>query len=193
MIITGTIKQANQASAPSGQYNVRYQDIIITDQAGNDWPGRIGSKQGYQVNTPISVTVETKQGDSGPYSYFRKYNPQYPATQQHPQAGQPSPSASPQSTEAKEDVDWDAKDLRSARQTGLNDATQLICLLAEMTKNTTTLNSNSIKFVAAEFVDYIYNGLKKKGNQPTPASEFEEKYKLNDDGSPQATEGEVPF
>lgn len=79
MIINGTITQVGQPSEPSGQYQVRYQDIIITDQKGGEWPGRIGSKRGYQVNTPISVTVEDKDdGEGGTYNYFRKYNPQYP-------------------------------------------------------------------------------------------------------------------
>jgi hypothetical protein len=89
MIITGTITLVGQASEPSGQYNVRYQEITIVDQAGKSWYGRIGSKQGYQVNTPISVTVEVKPGEQGEYNYFRKYNPQYggqSTSQRSPQA-----------------------------------------------------------------------------------------------------------
>lgn len=78
MIINGTITQANQASEPTGQYKVRYQDVCITDQVGKEWYGRIGSKQGYQANTPIIVTVETKEQDGTSYNYFRKHNPQYP-------------------------------------------------------------------------------------------------------------------
>ena len=87
MIISGTITQAGQPSAPTGQFQVMYQDVTITDQQGHEWHGRIGSKQGYQAGAPISVTVEQKPGDSGPYNYFRKYNPQYPS-QPVPQASQ---------------------------------------------------------------------------------------------------------
>lgn len=89
MIIQGTITQASQPTAPQGQYAVKYQDIAITDPTGKEWYGRIGSKQGYQTNTPISVIVEIKDGQDGtPYNYFRKYNPQYP--------NQPIPQQSPQ-------------------------------------------------------------------------------------------------
>ena len=118
MIINGTITQVGQPSEPSGQYQVRYQDIIITDQKGGEWPGRIGSKRGYQVNTPISVTVEDKDdGEGGHYNYFRKYNPQYPdrATPQTvggypklPPQGQRAPQQAAQRPNAKKDVDWDA-------------------------------------------------------------------------------------
>ena len=92
MIINGTITQAGQPSDPSGQFQVRYQDIIITDQAGQEWPGRIGSRQGYQVGAPINVTVEEKQGESGTYNYFRKYNPRYPQGQSAPQRPPQGPS-----------------------------------------------------------------------------------------------------
>lgn len=103
MIITGTITQAGQASEPSGQFSVRYQDITITDPNGKEWYGRIGSKQGYQENTPISVTVEVKQGESGEYNYFRKHNPQY-ADRNAPQKPQQAPSHEPQQPKP----DWDA-------------------------------------------------------------------------------------
>lgn len=118
MIISGTITQVGQPSEPSGQFQVRYQDIIITDQNGQEWPGRIGSKQGYQANTPISVTVENKEdGEGGHYSYFRKYNPQYPdqATPQETVGGyrklprgQQAPQQAAERPNAKKEVDWDA-------------------------------------------------------------------------------------
>lgn len=88
--IIGTITQAGPASNPTGQYQVRYQDVTITDQQGHEWHGRIGSKQGYQAGAPISVTVEQKPGDSGPYNYFRRYNPQYP------NQGSQAPAQAPQ-------------------------------------------------------------------------------------------------
>ncbi len=106
MIITGTITQASQPSEPTGIHQVLYQDVIIADQNGAEWPGRIGSKQGYQTNTPISVTVEEKQGDNGLYNYFRKYNPQYPKGQQ----AAPQPSQAPRRPPQKpmSSPDWDA-------------------------------------------------------------------------------------
>lgn len=103
MHITGTITQAGQPSEPSGQYNVMYQDIVITDPMGKEWYGRIGSKQGYQVNTPIGVTVEVKQGDSGEeYNYFRKYNPQYQSSSapQKPRQATPRAPQQPKPTES---------------------------------------------------------------------------------------------
>ncbi len=184
MIISGEITQANQPSDPSGQFSVRYQDITITDNDGQEHYGRIGSKQGYAVGTPIQVTVEQKPGSEGVYNYFRKYNPKYPqdqaaqkgsfdgagAYQPAPQQPRQAPSQAAQSSNTKEDVDWDAKDLRQARMNSLNNATRLICLLAEMTKNDASLNVDHVKGVASEFVDYIYSGLKKKpqGGDPNP-------------------------
>lgn len=55
----------------------------------------------------------------------------------------------------KEKVDWDAKDLRMARMSGLNNATRLVCLLAELQKDTGISPQNIIE-VADEFVRYIY-------------------------------------
>ncbi len=105
MIISGTITQAGQASAPSGQFNVRYQDIEITDQQGNKKVGRIGSKQGYATGVQIQVTTEQKTDTQTqqPYVYFKKYNPQY-AQQQYqqpaPQQGQQPPSQAGQPANA---------------------------------------------------------------------------------------------
>jgi len=158
MVISGTITQAGPASAPSGQYQVVYQDIVITDQHGGVWPGRIGSKQGYQPNTPISFTVERKQGDNGPYNYFRKYNPQYPDRQAPPQQASQGPPQQAQQPNSKKDVDWDAKDLRMARECALKSATSLVCTLAELTQKSIGLDAPRIKGVAELFVDYIYNG-----------------------------------
>lgn len=163
MIISGTISQAGPPSEPTGQWAVRYQDVTITDNTGQIWAGRIGSKMGYSLNTPIQVTVEQKQGNDGPYNYFKKYNPQYQQGQQQnaPQA----PSRVAGTSNASKDVDWDAKDLRMARMSGLSNATKLMCILAEMVRQ--EISSDIIKKCAAEYVDYIYNGIKRKSEQPT--------------------------
>jgi len=105
MIITGTITNAGPASAPSGPYAVRYQDVVIKDNNGYEYTGRIGSKAGYAVNTPIQVTYEMKQGDNGEYMYFKKYNPQYPQGQQGSQQQQAPQQQMPQ--QAKPGPDWD--------------------------------------------------------------------------------------
>lgn len=102
MTVNGTITEASPPSAPSGQYNVRYQDITITDELGKAWYGRIGSRQGYQANTPIVVTVEEKDGQDGKYNYFRKLNPQYGS--QAP----PQPAGGQKSQNAGKSPDWDA-------------------------------------------------------------------------------------
>ena len=100
MQITGTITQAGPASAPTGQYNVRYQDVTITDdQNGKQWYGRIGSKQGYQQGAQLTVTVEIKEGQEGTYNYFKKFNPQYGSQQ-----GQQAPQQAAQGPKP----DWDA-------------------------------------------------------------------------------------
>jgi len=87
-----------------------------------------------------------------------------------------APSQPTGQANGKEEVDWDAKDLRTARENGLNNATKIICLLAEMTKNDASLNIDHVKRVASDLVDYIYNGLKGKGPQAgeTPPDEFDE-------------------
>ena len=89
-IITGAITAASQPSPPQGTYGVMYQDITITDQSGQTISGRIGSKQGYATGATVQVTVEQKQGQQGPYYYFKKYNPIYPqhGQQQAPQNAQ---------------------------------------------------------------------------------------------------------
>ena len=103
MNITGTITNVGQASEPTGIHCIRYQDIVITDPNGREYVGRIGSKAGYQVNTPISVTVEVKQGDTGEYNYFRKFNPQYQGS-----TGSQSAPTKPQNTPQSPKPDWDA-------------------------------------------------------------------------------------
>lgn len=125
MIINGTITEAGQASEPTGTHRVLYQDVTITDKQGVEWPGRIGSKQGYEEDTPISVTVEVKQGDEGPWNYFRKYNPQY---SDNTSGGQGAPSRRQPSTPQRGQQDasqpagppQDDKEARIIRGNSLN-------------------------------------------------------------------------
>ncbi|KKN08798.1 hypothetical protein LCGC14_1053000 [marine sediment metagenome] len=93
-IITGQITQADQPGPPTGSYQIRYQNITITDQQGQQLHGRIGSKQGYVQGAQVTVQVEQKQNQQGPYNYFKKYDPQYVGQQQgqgQPQGQQQQP------------------------------------------------------------------------------------------------------
>ncbi len=96
-------------------------------------------------------------------------------TQQAPQQGQQGGSRAAQSTSEDKDVDWDAKDLRSARQTGVNCATQLVCTLSEATKGASKTDEVEVKRVAELFVDYIYNGL------PTGFDQFDKENPVEQD------------
>ncbi len=76
-VINGTIINAGVPSDPTGTYAVRYQDITIIGASGKTCVGRIGSKNGYNVGDQVEVSVEEKNGQKGPYNYFKKHNPQY--------------------------------------------------------------------------------------------------------------------
>lgn len=114
-----------------------------------------------------------------------------PPAGQHPSQNQPqAPPQAAQGAKASKDVDWDAKDLRMARMSGLNNATKLICLLAEMTKNDDSLNVSHVKGVAAEFVDYIYNGLS-KNTVKQAADDAAQGLGNHYDGAPPPTDDDV--
>jgi len=117
MNISGTITEAGQASPPSGQFNVRYQDIVITDSNNRKWYGRIGSKQGYQGGEQITVSIEQKaDSDGNTYNYLKRFNPQYGQPSQGyqaPQQPQQGPPAAPQSTNGQ-------KEMRIVRGNALN-------------------------------------------------------------------------
>jgi len=166
MIINGTVTSAGQASPPQGQYGVRYQDVTITDQQGYEHHGRIGSKQGYDVGTPIQVTVVEKQGQDGPYNYFKKYNPQY-QQQTAPQQPQQAPSPPTQRPNASKEVDWDAKECRTHRAMCTAYAKDLVI--------DGKLDINQMDKWVKERVAFIWDGIIK--SQPNPnqmAQEFEE-------------------
>lgn len=89
MNISGTISNAQPVDSGDNMNN-KYQWITIQTPSGSV-TGRIGSKQGYVAGGQISVMVEQKQGDSGPYNYFKKFNPQYGGADATPQGGQWTP------------------------------------------------------------------------------------------------------
>ncbi len=123
MIINGTITNAGPASPPTGQHGVMYQDVVIRDNNGYEYTGRIGSKNGYAVNTPIQVTMEEKSGHNGPYNYFKKYNPQYLQGQQDSQSQQRPPQQQAPQQQAPQGPT--AKDVLIVRQCCIKAAARL--------------------------------------------------------------------
>lgn len=124
-----------------------------------------------QSNQRCQFNLSTFQGTykNKPYTgYSGFWQGDVQVNQSTPQQPPQTPSQAPQSTNSTKDVDWDAKDLRNARMNGVNNATALICLLAEMARDSNIASTENIKKVASEYVDYIYNGLKKQGGQPNP-------------------------
>ena len=172
MIISGTIIAVEKPDYTDPQYGNQYQNITIETRDG-EITGRIGCKKPYTKQDQLSKgqwELEVKTNAQGEYNRLKKYYAQ-PYT---PPQGQTRRPAASSEQKVEEKVDWDAKDLRMARMSGLNNATRLVCLLAEMEKDVAYLpnasaSPDTIKTVAAEFVDYIYNGLnteklKKKWN-----------------------------
>ncbi len=160
----GTLNSV-ESIAFSGK-GTRFQKTVIADDNGEQQKVKIyvGKGDGLSMN----LVNQRLSFDIGPNPFENQmyYNgfwnnrvqvsqapAQQPASQNAPQGPQ-EPAGG-----AKEDepVDWDAKDLRQARMNGLNNATRLMVMLAEMNK--TNMAPNDIKKVAAEYVDYIYNGI----------------------------------
>ena len=107
-----------------------------------------------------------------------------------------APSQAAGAAQSTKDVDWDAKDKRMARMGGLNNATRLICLLAEAGKIDSP-DVNLITKTAELMVNYIYNGLSKPRNAVKAAAKAAEELGDHYDGS-QPTPGEpneddIPF
>jgi len=90
------------------------------------------------------------------YSGFWQDNAQ--TRQQAPPQAPQAPQQPAGATNAPKEVDWDAKDLRNARMNGLNNATAMITVLAEILKDANMLDKKAIEDAASYFVDYIYNG-----------------------------------
>lgn len=157
-------------------------------QGKGQLPGPQQARLRYQFN--LSTFQGNYQGN--PYTgYSGFWNSTAQVGQQQGQQAPPqAPQAPSQATgqaQDKKEVDWDAKDLRQARMNGLNNATRLICLLAEMTKNDTSLNTDHVKGVAGEFVDYIYHGLRMPG-PATPNSAMS-----GEDSGPPPSDDDVPW
>lgn len=179
MLIKGKISNI-QPPDFTDTYGNKYQNIQIETSQGKFTVGRIGCKKPYtqfNIGDDGQWDMEQKESSQGPYNKLKKhYDQPFQGQQPTPQnAQQGTPQAAGQANGNKE-VDWDTKDLRFARENGLNNATKLICLLAEMTKNTASLNVNHVKGVASALVDYIYNGLQGEAPQTGKqmAQEFED-------------------
>ncbi len=158
----------------------KFQQLTITDDNGEQqkvkvYPGNGPELDGSHINQRLSFDIGPNPWNNQMY-YNGFWNNQVQVDQQPSQQPPYSTSAPPQNAQqassgaagnVKEDkpVDWDAKDLRQARMNGLNNATCLMVMLAEMNRVNNT-SPDDIKKVAAEYVDYIYNGIK-KGSSPS--------------------------
>jgi len=141
MSISGTITIAEPVDS-TDQMSNKYQWITI-DGPNGPIRGRIGSKQGYQANTPINVTVESKQGQEGQYNYFKRYNPQYDQpSQPPPQKPQQGAPVASQSTNGSEMV--------RIRSMALSYAKDLVC--------NGKLELELLESRANEFTAYIMTG-----------------------------------
>lgn len=165
IIKVGEIKTRtkSQMSKNAGQqYNV--QKITIQDNTDNIGVWAYADKQ-YLPTQSATGNGMLKEYEGKRYIDYAtvKISPQQPAPQNIPP--QPQQALQPPKTP---EVDWDAKDLRNARMNALNNATQLVCLVAEMSKNGDELNDLTVRQVATVFVDYIYKGLVEKVREGEP-------------------------
>lgn len=208
-----TVRQANGQNVTMGgivsevgvaklsNKNKPYQSAKITDVSGEGHSVTIHKGNGQlldanQLGQTLSFAMSTYQGQQGiAYSGFYNSNAQVAPLQQ-PASNQPQQAApavaQPSNTP---EPDWDAKDLRMARMAALKSATQLMCLMAEMMK--IEVSPNTIKKTAAEFVEYIYNGLsvqEQAGNllgSPPMQGQPNPEYKENPE--PPAAGDPIPF
>ena len=150
----------------------------------------------FQTQYPESLLTAANVGQPATWrlkwysSHGKSFIVGYPTTIAKPtQNAQQAPQNAPQSTNAPEKVDWDAKDLRNARMNALNNATAMLVACAEVSKNIATwLGIDKIKQTASEFVDYIYNGLGAE-----PPSYGSQRNPVNEDEEPPVTDADVPF
>jgi len=162
---------------PSGSAK---QDCLFTDTTGEQqkvtiWQGKRSALATNKVGQTVHIDISCKV--SGSYTNYGGF---WRAAQQ-PQ-GQARPPAGPPQQKQEEKVADTAKDLRDARMSGLNNATRIVCLLAEMQKDI-NVSPQHIKEVAAEFVHFIYNGLE---TRPNPDY-------VGDDPPPPDEDSDIPF
>lgn len=110
MRITGRISAVGQLGQPTGQYGTMYQDITVTDSAGQNYFGNIGTKQqgGYAVGTDI--TVDSSEGQYGTkfkrVTDFQQNQGQQGGQQgyhQQPQQNRQQPQQQPQQMPPRQD------------------------------------------------------------------------------------------
>lgn len=163
----------SQSPYRKDQYGFK-QGIVLKDVGNNEMPVTVQTKYEKGLITPQMVGAKAswrlkwysgKQGQQLVGYCLDKLPeggqavPQ--SNQAPPQNAQQAPQQAAQGTKASGDVDWDAKDLRQARMNGLNNATRLVCLMAEAG----TVKSPDVALItltAESIVYYIYNGLFKQ-------------------------------
>jgi len=126
------------------------------------------------LNQIISIRAMLKEWNNNRYLDYGKIQSQ----QQTAQNAAKSPQNALQSTNNKKDVDWDAKELRDARINALNNATKLVCLIAESNKEYTDNPADDptlltlIEKSAEVLVNYIYKGLSGVFNPGKPIDDI---------------------
>ena len=191
-------------SYKTDQYGFK-QPVTLRDIGGNQMAVTIQTKYEKGLCTPTMVGAKASWrlkwygGQRGKQLVGYCLDKLPESGQATPQNAPQAPSQAVQASNAPKDVDWDAKDLRMARMSGLNNATRLICLLAETTKDIELRPDdreslvNLVKEASAELVHYIYNGLQKPSQQQNVVKQAAAASPAmsGDDYGPPATDDEV--
>jgi hypothetical protein len=173
----------------------RYQQVMITDGNGERnkvkiWLGDEKTIGDGCINKRLAFQISKNPYKNQMYysGFWDDQKTVAPArtpakAPQSPQEGQtaPTPTQTP-----KKEPDWDAKDLRMAKECALKCAVQKQVIMADIAKDITRVDSAEIIKWAEFFVDWIYsNGetpleLEKEAGDLLKGKSFEEQYNLNE-------------
>jgi len=148
-----------------------YQAVKLRDDTGEEHQLTIMQGQGKLLdaaclNQRLAFNLETYQGRSG-VAYSGFWRDTVKVNQAPAQYQQGPPQIGQAEVPPKEEVDWDAKDLRNAKMNGLNNATSFLIALATITSSAEFLQEEKAKSLAKSFVDWIYE----KDNEPEESSD----------------------
>lgn len=171
-MLTGTIQNVEPPDS-SDNYGNQYQFITITDANQQPNRGRIGAKIPYtsqDIGKQISVNVEQKQSQKGPYLYFKK-------PQDNQYQGQQGPQQARRATNGEDMI-------KKVRSMALAYAKDLV--VAEK------LIYSNLEATAIEFTSFIMSGqsFKQPVNQPQETRNNPEW--VGDDPPPPTDDG-IPY
>ena len=160
----GTSKNTGKA------YDFWSQRATFKDTAGESCMVEFSPKDGEHIFTAAdenrTVTLDVRTDEyNGEFRLRAMMIQPLQAVRQSPQAARQSSPA------AKPEVDWDAKDKRTARMNGTNNATQLMILLAGTKKLEPTLDN--VLDMAEAIVGYIYEGRQTVSEPTQPQDEVD--------------------